>query len=127
MKKSKFFVLGMLALALVFGMIFAGCESPSGGNSGSNKGGSNPLKETEWSRDANPNVRLIFDEDTFHLINDWTDAGIHPYTVSGNTMTYFRNAIKVTLDFSINGTQLIFSNASPPTNLPDYSPFTLIQ
>jgi hypothetical protein len=127
MKKNRFFVLGMLALALLFGVIFTGCESPSGGDNGSNMDGSNPLAGTEWSRNAKPDVHLIFDEDTFRLTNEWTDVGIHPYTVSGNTMTYFRNEIKVTLDFSINETQLIFSNASPPANLPDYSPFTLIQ
>jgi hypothetical protein len=126
MKKNKLFVPGMLTLALVFGMIFAGCENPDGGDNRSSKSGDNPLAGTEWSRNTNPNAHLIFDEDTFRLTNDWSDVGIHPYTVSGNTMTYFRRKIKVTLDFSINGTQLIFSNASPPTNLPDYSPFTRI-
>jgi hypothetical protein len=60
MKKNNFFVLGMLASALVFGMIFPGCESPNGGDNRSNKDGGNQLAGTEWSRNANPNVHLIF-------------------------------------------------------------------
>ena len=118
MKINNYFVQGMLVLVLACGLIFVGCKDPSG---------ENPLAGTKWSRDANPAVHLIFDDDTFHLTNDWTDVGMHPYTVSGNTMTYFRTTIKVTLDFSIEGTRLVFSNANPPTNLTDYSPFTLIR
>jgi len=103
---NKKYLLGMLAMVLVFGVAFLGCDNPTnGGNSGTGTG----IFGTWDSNDGGLSSTLIFNSNgTFQIyssVSGWNDgvwsasggfltvnspgvmSGSHSHSISGNTLT----------------------------------------
>jgi hypothetical protein len=86
MKRMKFLT-GMLAMALVFGMMVVGCDTGGGG------GGSAPDSVVGiWEADMTTpegqlTIRLTFTDKNVTITQNGVDAWTSPYTLPGNTIT----------------------------------------
>ena len=108
--RSVFFFLGMLVLALTFGLVLAGCPAEEDDSS---SGGSNPFAGTRWTGTVSVegdlrNVVLSFSTSTWTQFIGNDDAS-GTYTVSGNTATLTQNGGHGTATATISGNTLTAS------------------
>lgn len=119
---NKRFFIGLLVLALVFGMTVIGCDSSGGGGGGgSSSGGSNsnrnPFSGTTWETTYEGGTLAIsFSSSSYTFEDNSVTVDSGPYTYSGNTATFETSGTGKTTA-TISGNTLTVSS--------DYENFTL--
>jgi ABC-type oligopeptide transport system substrate-binding subunit len=119
MKKHTLFLTGMLAVALVLGLVLAGCEdatNSSGNNTPNVETFANPFTGTSWSKSSGtPTIDISFDNSTTYSLyvepsfdgkfEGQTDNG--PYLMSATNTAFLSSGGTVTIA-TATATQMSF-------------------
>ena len=123
MKKERFFVFGMLAMALALSFVFAGCDTGTGGGDDGDGGVVSILKGTTWIKEGEtsfPKIQYVEDtpagSDKFAQ-NAWNPSGfqldyVFSLTINGNGIyNYDGSTLQYNFELRENNSKLIITNS----------------